>query len=81
LLAYYNPQTPKNPKTKGCEKALKHVLVKYHKQKDKAFIKQHRYYDGLSRPLTSKKTLLKTATKDPSLAIFIKHLTVLNYPA
>jgi hypothetical protein len=74
LLAHYNPKPPKNPKIKNCEKGLRFMLEKHHRMKNKEFVKDRHFYDKLSEPFLSIKTLIEVAESEPSMKVFIRHL-------
>jgi hypothetical protein len=74
LLAHYNPKPPKNPKIKNCEKGLRFMLEKHHRMKSKEFVKDRHFYDKLSEPFLSIKTLIEVAESEPSMKVFIRHL-------
>lgn len=74
LLALHTPKPPKNPKTKNCEKALQFTLSKDKRFKPHKFGKNKRFYDLLSEPFLTTKTLKKTAEIEPSLQVFVRNL-------
>lgn len=72
IYAHYNQKSLKNPKTKGCFKALEYILPKIEKT--------YPYYKKLTTPFLKRKNIDAVAKKDPSFHIFIQSLAAIELP-
>jgi len=70
LLAHYNNNPPKNPKTKNCDQKLDVCL----KKKNKSITKTYRSYETLSAPFLKKKNLIRLQKIESSFNVFLKKL-------
>lgn len=72
LNALHSKNTPKNPKIKGCEKALNRTLSS--NQSKLKFVKTYLVYRALSESFLKQKTLSQLVQKEPSLKVFTDQL-------